>query len=85
MASQVFSLRGEDADFQLDAPIAARTAANWRGRNEGLGYGVWELTRRQAMGSRTNEPRYVVGVDLGQSRDPTAIAVVRRVEPVSSE
>ena len=24
-------------------------------------------------------PRYFVGVDLGQSRDPTAIAVVRRV------
>ena len=27
-----------------------------------------------------SEPRYYVGVDLGQSRDPTAIAVVRRVE-----
>jgi hypothetical protein len=26
-------------------------------------------------------PRYYVGVDLGQSRDPTAIAVVRRVDP----
>src|SRR5262249_11473252 len=25
--------------------------------------------------------RYCVGVDLGQSRDPTAIAVVRRVDP----
>ena len=28
-----------------------------------------------------SEPRYFVGVDLGQSRDPTAITVVRRVEP----
>jgi hypothetical protein len=28
-----------------------------------------------------SEPRYFVGVDLGQSRDPTAIAVVRRVDP----
>jgi hypothetical protein len=26
------------------------------------------------------DPRYVIGVDLRQSRDPTAIAVVRRVE-----
>jgi hypothetical protein len=25
-------------------------------------------------------PRYFVGVDLGQARDPTAIAVVRRVD-----
>jgi hypothetical protein len=25
-------------------------------------------------------PRDVIGVDLGQSRDPTAIAIVRRVE-----
>jgi len=28
-----------------------------------------------------SEPRYYVGVDLGQSRDPTAIAVVRRIDP----
>src|SRR5450759_4360723 len=27
--------------------------------------------------------RYVVGVDLGQSRDPTAIAVVRRIDGVN--
>jgi hypothetical protein len=26
--------------------------------------------------------REVIGVDLGQSRDPTAICVVRRVEPM---
>jgi len=37
--------------------------------------------RRQATGSAASEPRYFVGVDLGQSRDPTAIAVVRRVDP----
>ena len=30
------------------------------------------------MGQRT---AYCVGVDLGQSRDSTAIAVVRRIEP----
>ena len=28
-----------------------------------------------------SEPRYYIGVDLGQSRDPTAITVVRRVDP----
>ena len=44
-------------------------------------YGFWELTRRQAMGSKASDP-YFVGVDLGQSRDPTAIAVVRRIEPL---
>jgi hypothetical protein len=28
-----------------------------------------------------SEQHYFVGLDLGQSRDPTAIAVVRRIEP----
>ena len=31
-----------------------------------------------------SDPCYYAGVDLGQSRDPTAIAVVRRVEPPGS-
>jgi hypothetical protein len=35
--------------------------------------------RSRAMGAAANEPRYFIGVDLGQSRDPTAIAVVRRI------
>src|ERR1700746_615940 len=43
------------------------------------GFFVWP--RRQALGLAASEPRYYVGLDLGQSRDPTAIAVVRRVEP----
>ena len=69
-----------------DDLVLALAIAVWRAYGGGMAsYGVWELTRRQAMGSRTNEPCYFVGVDLGQSRDPTAIAVVRRVEPVSSE
>jgi hypothetical protein len=37
--------------------------------------------RQRMMGSTASEPRYFVGLDLGQSRDPTAIAVVRRVDP----
>jgi hypothetical protein len=31
-------------------------------------------------GAAANETRYFIGVDLGQSRDPTSIAVVRRTE-----
>ena len=39
--------------------------------------GFFEATRRRVLGS--GEPRYFVEVDLGQARDPTAIAVVRRI------
>ena len=39
MPSQVFSVRAEDASFNLDAPITARTAANWCGRKEPLHLG----------------------------------------------
>ena len=68
-----------------DDLVLALAIAVWRAYGGGMAnYGVWEATRRQAMGSRASEPRYFVGVDLGQSRDPTAIAVVRRVEPVLS-
>jgi hypothetical protein len=68
-----------------DDLVLALAIAVWRAYGGGMAsYGVWEATRRQAMGSRASEPRYFVGVDLGQSRDPTAIAVVRRVEPMSS-
>jgi phage terminase large subunit-like protein len=47
-------------------------------------WGFYELMRRQTTCPTASEPRYYVGVDLGQSRDPTAIAVVRRVEPPAS-
>ena len=68
-----------------DDLVLALAIAVWRAYGGGMAsYGVWEATRRQAMGSKASEPRYFVGVDLGQSRDPTAIAVVRRVEPISS-
>ena len=53
----------------------------WRAHGGGFpGWGVVEFTRRVAMGAAASEPRYYVGVDLGQSRDPTAIAIVRRVD-----
>ena len=65
-----------------DDLVLALAIAVWRAFGGGMAnYGIWELTRRQATGSAASEPRYFVGVDLGQSRDPTAIAVVRRVDP----
>ena len=39
---------------------------------------------RKVTGSAETPPQYFVGVDLGQSRDPTAIAVVRRVDHLAS-
>jgi len=46
-----------------------------------VGSEYFRFLRQQATGWMTSDPRYFVGVDLGQSRDPTAIAVVRRIEP----
>ena len=65
-----------------DDLVLALAIAVWRAHGGGMAsWGIFEATRRMAMGAAANEPRYYVGVDLGQSRDPTAIAVVRRVEP----
>jgi hypothetical protein len=65
-----------------DDLVLALAIAVWRAHGGGFaGWGFSELMRRQALGAAASEPRYYVGVDLGQSRDPTAIAVVRRVEP----
>jgi hypothetical protein len=70
--------RGKHDDLVLALAIAV-----WRAYGGGMAsYGLWELVLRE--GPKAREPRYYVGVDLGQSRDPTAIAIVRRVEPVSS-
>jgi len=46
------------------------------------GMNMFEFYRREAAklsGAADPPPRMVVGVDLGQAHDPTAIAVVRRV------
>jgi hypothetical protein len=42
---------------------------------------MFELYRRQAaeLAGIEEAPQTAVGVDLGQARDPTAIAVIRRV------
>ena len=64
-----------------DDLVLALAIAVWRAHGGGMG--SWESfqTLRRVMDGTAGEPRYCVGVDLGQSRDPTAIAVVRRVEP----
>jgi len=65
-----------------DDLVLALAIAVWRAHGGGMAsYGHFEWVRSQAMGSKASEPRYFVGLDLGQSRDPTAIAVARRVEP----
>jgi hypothetical protein len=65
-----------------DDLVLALAIAVWRAHGGGMtSYGLFELMRQEARGSAASEPSYYVGVDLGQSRDPTAIAVVRRVDP----
>jgi hypothetical protein len=65
-----------------DDLVLALAIAVWRAHGGGMAqYGHFEWVRWRAMGAKAPEPRYYVGVDFGQSRDPTAIAVVRRVDP----
>ena len=62
-----------------DDLVLALAIAVWRAYGGGMG--SWEgfQTLRRVMDGTAGEPCYYVGVDLGQSRDPTAIAVVRQV------
>jgi hypothetical protein len=65
-----------------DDLVLALAIAVWRAHGGGMaGSGHFEFLRREATGWMASEPRHFVGLDLGQSRDPTAIAVVRRIEP----
>src|SRR5437763_13899498 len=69
-----------------DDLVLALAIAVWRAHGGGMAnFGFYERVRQLATGSSAREPRYFVGVDLGQSRDPTAIAGVVRMDPVSSE
>jgi len=57
----------------------------YRAAGDGVPYSaLLEYYARQLGPRGVPRPRYFVGVDLGQSRDPTAIAVVRRVDYPSS-
>jgi hypothetical protein len=64
-----------------DDLVLALAIATWRAYGAGPSDGFFQLVRQQAAALRgLAEPlRTVVGVDLGQARDPTAIAVVQRV------
>ena len=65
-----------------DDLVLALAIAVWRAHDGGTVAEIYlDWLRRWATGSRASEQHYFVGVDLGQSRDPTAIAVVRRIEP----
>ena len=66
-------------DLALVCRIGSNLSPTLGGGMAGPGYFEW--LRREATGWVASEPRYFVGVDLGQSRDPTAIAVARRIEP----
>jgi hypothetical protein len=64
-----------------DDLVLALAIAVWQAHGGGdAAWAYFEMMRQRMMGSTAREPRHYVGVDLGQSRDPTAIAVVRRVD-----
>ena len=67
---------GRHDDLVLAMALACYRAAGGGQRYEGL----LEYYRRQYSRSRVPAPRYFIGVDLGQARDPTAVAVVRRID-----
>jgi hypothetical protein len=69
-----------------DDLVLALAIATWRAHGGGMAnHGLFHFYRILATGGSFADPRYVIGVDLGQSRDPTAIAVVRRVETAADE
>jgi hypothetical protein len=64
-----------------DDLVLALAMACYRAAGDGVAYeGLLDYYRRLAAPAGIPSPRYFVGVDLGQARDPTAIAVVRRVD-----
>jgi hypothetical protein len=66
-----------------DDLVLALAIAVWRAHGGGIAsWGLYEATRLQVTGSAT---QYFIGVDLGQSRDPTAVAIVRRVDNPTPE
>jgi hypothetical protein len=69
---------GKHDDLVLALAIACYRAAGGGVRFQGL------LDFYEAEAGSTPEPRHFVGLDLGQSRDPTAVAVVRRVDHPST-
>lgn len=72
---------GRHDDLLLALAIAVWRASDGGMANAGL-FRYYEQQYRKLVGG-SSKPRDVVGVDLGQSRDPTAICIVRRIsDPV---
>ena len=61
-----------------DDLVLALAIAVWRAADGGMKGAGW-FRYYQELAGAVVPPRDVIGVDLGQSRDPTAIAIVRRV------
>jgi hypothetical protein len=62
-----------------DDLVLALAIACYRAAGDGVAYaGLLDWYRQQAAPQK--DTRYFVGVDLGQSRDPSAVAVVRRID-----
>src|SRR5262249_17338697 len=61
-----------------DDLVLALAIACWRAHGGGLAYQalIDYVTRRNIR----SPSRYFIGVDLGQARDPTAIAIVKKIE-----
>jgi hypothetical protein len=62
-----------------DDLVLALAIACYRAAGDGVRYGGL-IDYYLRLSGRVADPQYFIGVDLGQARDPTAIAVVRRVE-----
>jgi hypothetical protein len=68
-----------------DDLVLALAIACWRAHGGGTSYlGLMDFLRRQHHRSLFAPPRYFIGLDLGQSRDPTAIAIVKKVQSPSA-
>jgi len=64
-----------------DDLVLALAIACWRAHGGGSCYdGLFTYYRSLATGTPFASPRYYIGLDLGQSRDPTAIAIVKKIE-----
>jgi hypothetical protein len=81
--TQAGSLTFNARSGRHDDLVLALAIAIWKAEGGGMGsWGLYEATRIRAGGA----PNVMfIGVDLGQSRDPTAIAIVRKVENPTPE
>lgn len=68
-----------------DDMVLALAIACWRAHGGGTIYqGLMDYYARSYSLTPFAPPRYYLGVDLGQSRDPTALAVVKKIEGPSA-